>query len=534
MPDKSPPEKSRFMLRMTLLFIALFYLGVDLGYHHWTHDKPNERAIIHWDIISYYAYLPATFIYGDVTLDFLDNPPEGFINDNKFWFYETETGKRLIITSMGMAVMYAPGFFLAHALAPLFEQARDGYSMIYQFFLVFTTWIYVVLGFVILKNLLMRYFSARTTVWTLLATALGTGLFYYSTHAAAMAHAPSFFLIILFLWLVDRWYTRQSILNTLLTGALLGFIALVRPSNILVIFILLLYRVSTWDGIWRRILFFLKKFHLIGIMIIGFILVWMPQFLYWHAVTGQFIFYSYGPHGGNFYWGQPHILETLFSFKKGWFVYAPMMAFAMVGLVLIRKRIGDLFLPLVVLLLTMIYVQSSWWCWWFGGSFGMRAYVELTGLLAFPLAASFEYILKKPKGWMKPLLMSLVVFFIFLQQFQTYQYKRNLIHYNGMNREVYWMSFLRLSYHPDFWTSLTLPDYDLARKGIYVFYVSGDKHEDLKALGEVFGREHLIEKIKSDRKLLAEIRRYARRSGLPLDEAVLEVAVQMYKSMINM
>ena len=128
----------------------------------------------------------------------------------------------------------------------------------------------------------------------------------------------------------------------------------------------------------------------------------------------------------------------------------------------------------------------------------------------------------------------MVVFFIFLQQFQSYQYKRNLIHYNGMNREVYWKSFLSLKWHPDFWTSLTLPDYDLARKGIYVFYVSGDKHEDLKEMGQVRGREHLIEKIQSDRKLYAEIRRYARRSGLPIDEAVKEVALQMYQSMINL
>ncbi len=207
---------------------------------------------------------------------------------------------------------------------------------------------YVIIGFVILKNLLLRYFSARVTIWTLLATALGTNIFFYTTHEAAMAHAGSFFLIILFLWLVDRWYDRQTLLNTLLTGALLGFIALVRPTNILVVFILLLYRVKSWNEFWQRILFFVKKFYLILIMLAGFILPWIPQFLYWHAVTGQFLFYSYGPHGGNFFWGQPHILETLFSFKKGWFIYAPMMGFAMVGLVMLRKRITELFLPLVV------------------------------------------------------------------------------------------------------------------------------------------------------------------------------------------
>ncbi len=521
------------MLRISILLIALFYLGIDFAYHHWTEHNPQERGVIHWDVISYYGYLPATFIYGDVTLGFLDNPPEGFVNDNKFWYYEMETGKRLIVTSLGMSIMYAPGFFIAHGLAPLFGQARDGYSSIYQLFLMMTTLMYVILGFVILKNLLIRYFSARVTIWTLLAIALGTNLFYYSTHEAAMAHANSFFLLILFLWLVDRWYVRQSYLNTLLIGALLGFIALVRPTNILVVFVLILYRVNSWDSLWQRIQFFLKKYYLVGIMIVGFILAWMPQFLYWHAVTGQYIFYSYGPHGGHFFWGHPHIIETLFSYKKGWFVYTPLMAFAMVGLFMLRKRSDGMFWPLVVLMVTMVYVQSSWWSWWFGGGFGMRAYVELAGLLAFPMAAAFESIIENRRRLLRIGGMILIVSLIFLQQFQTYQYKESFIHFMGMNKEVYWKSFLRLSHHPDFWSSLTLPDSGLARKGIYVFYVNGDKHENLKEMGEALGKEVLIANIEEDQKLYSEIKRYAKRSEISLEQAVDEVALRMYQNMTN-
>ena len=111
-----------------------------------------------------------------------------------------------------------------------------------------------------------------------------------------------------------------------------------------------------------------------------------------------------------------------------------MMGFAMVGLVLLRNRITELFLPLVVFTVVMIYVSSSWWCWWFGGSFGLRAYVELGGLLAFPMAAAFESVLKSPERWFRTGGKILVLFFIFLQQFQTYQYTKNLIHYDGMNR----------------------------------------------------------------------------------------------------
>ncbi len=516
------------------MFIALFYLGTDMAYHNWTRNKPAERGVIHWDIISYYAYLPATFIYGDPTLGFLDDPPEGFVNDDKFWAYTLENGNRLIVTSLGMAVLYAPGFFMAHALAPLFGEHRDGYGSIYQLFLVMISLVYVILGFIILKNLLLRHFNRRITAWTLLATALGTNLYYYATHEAPMAHASSFFLILLFLWLVDRWYRKHSILNTLLTGALLGFIALVRPSNILVFFILLLYGVTSFSEFRERILFFIKKFHLVLIMLAGFFLAWLPQFLYWHAVTGQFIFYSYGPHGGKFFFGHPHIIENLFSFKKGWFIYAPLMVYAMAGIPLLRRNFRALMWPVVVLLVAMIYVQSSWWCWWFGGSFGMRAYVELMGILAFPLAASFEAISRIRKRWLSLALAGLAVFMVLLQQINTYQYKNHIIHFNGMNRVLYWKSFMKFKTPAEYWVSLTLPDYELARKGIYVFYHTGNRYEALKAMGDEEGIAGLVRKIEEDRKLRGEVKRYARRSGISAEDAIQEVAARMYQSMINM
>ena len=93
------------------------------------------------------------------------------------------------------------------------------------------------------------------------------------------------------------------------------------------------------------------------------------------------------------------------------------------------------------------------------------------------------------------------------------------------------MNFLKLHNHPDYWNSLTIPDYDLARKGIYVYYVTGDQGEDLQEMGEEKGREVLIAKIEGDRKLFGEVKSYARRSGKTLDEAVQEVAAQMYIGM---
>ena len=49
---------------------------------HW---KIEDRVIA-WDVIDYYGYLPATFIYGDVTLE---NPNENFKKyEHIFWFHK--------------------------------------------------------------------------------------------------------------------------------------------------------------------------------------------------------------------------------------------------------------------------------------------------------------------------------------------------------------------------------------------------------------------------------------------------------------
>jgi hypothetical protein len=111
--------KSKISLpTIAIWFIFAAMLGAMGAYHHWTRTKNGDRGVIKWDVISYYAYLPATFIYGDATLGFLDNPPEDFVNDNKFWYYTMDDGSRVIRTSMGLSILYSPVFVISQGLAP--------------------------------------------------------------------------------------------------------------------------------------------------------------------------------------------------------------------------------------------------------------------------------------------------------------------------------------------------------------------------------------------------------------------------------
>lgn len=518
---------------LAVIFIAFFYIGTNLSHEKWKKVDP-PRGVINYDKISYYGYLPAAIIYGDVTLSFLDDPNKGFANNERFWFTRLENGNKLIITSMGLAFLYTPFFLMAHVLAPLFDMPQDGYSAIYQFFILFSACFYVILGFIILKNFLRRYFKPLVVAATLITLALGTNLYYYATDEGAMSHSYNFFLLMAFLWVIAWWYDKQNAWRAFVLGAMLGLITLVRPTNVIVFFVFFLWDVKSFRELGERIVYYLKKWPLVLLMIAAFIAVWMPQFIYWKVITGKFLFFSYGEEGGAFYWLHPHIGENLFSYRKGWFIYTPIMLIAVLGIRLLRDRIPQLFLPLVIFTALMIYVQSSWWSWWFGGGFGLRAYVDIYGLLAIPLAAVITYAFEHSRKLVRIALPSLIGLLILFQLQQHWQYRKNIIHYVGMHKEVYWKSFMKFKRPWDYWISLSLPDHRLAREGIYVYYDSGrEPYKELEDMEEQDARQRVREMILDDKQLYHEVLRYAKREGMTAEEAVSEVAERMYIRMLD-
>ena len=181
-------------------------------------------------------------------------------------------------------------------------------------------------------------------------------------------------------------------------------------------------------------------------MIGMFLVPWIPQMLYWHKVTGSFMFNSYSSMGSSFYFGSPHIFDVLFSFRKGWWLYTPVMLVATAGLVFLGRKCRGVTLPVSLYLAVQIYVLASWWSWWNGGSFGLRSFVDLYGVMALPLAAIVEVTLERRKvlAWISG---AFLFFLLYVNQFQTFQYTKGVIHYNGMTKEAYCLNFLK--FKPD-------------------------------------------------------------------------------------
>jgi hypothetical protein len=132
----------------------------------WNLKRWGPTDVIVEDVVSYYSYLPATFIYDDVTLQAPNEKYQEY--DHTFWLIDLGDGKQLIKTSMGMSIMYAPFFAIAHITALFGDAEPSGFSTPYRVALTLSSIFYLFLGLLYLKKILKQFFSEVTTAITLL------------------------------------------------------------------------------------------------------------------------------------------------------------------------------------------------------------------------------------------------------------------------------------------------------------------------------------------------------------------------------
>ena len=436
---------------------ALVMLCVFLGGQRWKKGK-----VIDADVVSYYSYLPATFIYGDVSMKYAQHDP--WFGDKVWGVYWQEGQGPTQKYTMGMSVMYAPFFFAGHLSAKLGFSEADGYSSAYAFWLQFSSIFYLVLGLWLLRKVLRRFYSERVTALVLLLLAFGTNTFYYAVGQAGMPHVYLFALLSATMLLSIRFYAAPSWREAILLGLCCGLMTLVRPNHLLLWAVPVLYGVTDRESLrlrWKFIRKHLPKFLIWPVILF---LIFLPQLLYWKYMTTHWLHYSYGDEG--FFWTDPKVLSVLFSFRNGWLIYTPLMALALVGMGFIRRYArGFSFLVPFVFGLSL-YVISSWWCWWYGGCFGNRVFIDLYPLLAIGLGAILTWMAAKMREKSLRIAgLAIAALFVLLNLFQSVQYTRGLIHHDSMTFSSYVSVLGKWEKPEDFEEKLDAPDYAAALKG---------------------------------------------------------------------
>lgn len=412
-----------------LVFLILTFLVCFLGYFL-VYQKKYVNQPIRADAEGYYAYLPAFLIYQDFSLAKADfyQPQSKFLVYPAIYF-NSSTNNYINKYPLGVALLVLPFFVLAHLVSGLAGLPLTGYTFLYQHFVGLAGIFYLALGLFFLAKLYRNFFSRKVVLLTLLSLVFATNLFHYATFDSLMSHVYSFSLISLFLYQVHLWQKNPTKAKSIIIGFLIGLIFLVRNINLAFVLILLPF-VKKHRKYFPSIAF-------------SFLIVCLPQLLYWYSVAGKFILFSYQSEGFNFY--NPKILQVLFFPRKGLFFWAPIFLLGLLAIKDLKKRIGPLFSSFLFVLPLFLYLVSSWYDWAYGASFGNRVFIDTYPLLGFFLASFFEKALKKPEFRKvfyfqvskNKLVYALLIFFVFLNLTNMFKYWQRILPYDQVSLEIY-------------------------------------------------------------------------------------------------
>jgi hypothetical protein len=251
------------------------------------------------------------------------------------------------------------------------------------------------------------------------------------------------------LWFTLKWHESYKIKSIILLGIVCGLAILSRPTEIVILIIPALWNIFSWKSLKAKIN--VLRTHFGQIILFGSIVFLMGflQLIYWKIHTGQFLFYSYSANPGE---GlellSPFITKFLFSFRKGWIIYTPIMIFAFAGFYFLYKNNRKIFLPLLAYTLLNLYLVSSWSTWWYANSFSQRPMVPALATMIIPLGCFLQYMLQQ-KTLLKVSLSVVIVFLVFLNIFQIWQFNSGIIDGERMTKEYYEKIFLKSSVDPE-------------------------------------------------------------------------------------
>jgi len=410
-------------------------------------NNVNEREIS-WDILGYYLYLPATFIYHQPLLRDIEWLKK--VNQEKdlagtlYMVSANGEGEPIYFFLMGMALFYLPFFIIGHVSASLLGFPPDGFSLPYQYALVVGGIIYTIIGLIFLRKILRNFFSEGISSLVMIIVVFGTNYIHHLTLKDLETANVLFMLVTIIIWYTIKWHEIQKMKYLIIIGSSITLAGLVKPSEIMIVFLPLLWNVYSLQS-------FKDKLHLIAengkaflIMASACLIIALPQMAYWVIRTGHLLYDSYKNPAVGLDFLSPHIAEVLFSYRKGWLLYTPVMIFALIGFYFLFKNNRKIFLALTAYFAISFYIISSWTEWWYGSAFSIRPLITVYPVLAICLGYFLVY-LQKERTIVKASIGSVIVLLVLFNQFQWWQLKDYILDPYRTSKEYYWATFLKTS-----------------------------------------------------------------------------------------
>lgn len=328
----------------------------------------------------------------------------------------------------GAPLMQAPFVGAAHWTGRLLGGDDKPSARRYALAIILAALAWCLIGLAALRrSLLDMGFGDTPVAWTLVVILAGTGLAQHTVMSPAMSHPYAFAAIACFLLATWRAWHRSSAAWTVAAAALLALVLLMRPVNGVVLLALPLMLLSPGPmlGAWWKDAG--RKAVVPALVVMSLLLLLQPLAWWWQA--GVWIVRPYA--GEGFLWAEPKVWKSLFGAQKGLFFHWPLLLLGAMGMWPLWRRSGWAAVGVASHAIILVYVTSAWWSWDYGDSYGPRPYLDHLAVAAVAISALFDPWWRS-SAWR---LRWIMVPFIALTLFQSWQYTVGIIHPYNMDRE---------------------------------------------------------------------------------------------------
>jgi hypothetical protein len=415
-----------------VLFAYIFLVNNYIG---------NVQNNISADGVGYYDYLPSLFIHNDLVRKDLSIQKDTafFSRINSLSAYVNYENGKVNKYPCGTAILEFPFFAYTYLISDLKNNNdKNGYQYPFHKAIYYAALVYLFLSIIFLKKLLDLYQIKKYIIFfSQLLLVLATNITNYTNLDASFSHIYSLFAITAFFFFVKSYFLNKKLNHFIYACLFFGLIILLRQVNIITILFVPFLAGSFLQlktGI-VHILYNPKKL-LLGLFLI--LTTFSIQSIFWYLQTGHLFVYSYQGEGFNFF--KPEFSNILFSYKKGLFIYTPILLISLLGLIwLIYHKKYYLFFTWTFFFIFLTYILSSWWSWYYGCSYGLRAYIDFFSMFFIIYALMLNAVNLK----IKSLLIILSIITIPINIIQTYQYKEFILDWINMDKDKYWKVFLK-------------------------------------------------------------------------------------------
>ena len=320
---------------------------------------------------------------------------------------------------MGTAMCEFPFFLFGHVIMLITDPVNaNGFGGAYEWAVGLCGIFYFCLGFIFLYTTLKKLFNNRSAFFTCALLMFATPIIYYGSKYASFSHIYTFAFTSIFLYLMESIDDSENEqLISFLMGICVGMIFLIRNVNVLFVMVYALMYLGVKDGFGDH---FKKMLSPRRFMYnaIGAVITILPQLIHWHSLLGSWLPNTYSDESFT-YLAAPKLYEVWFSDAKGYFIFAPVMILSVIGFFFMAKGGARKYLAgSVAVFAYESYMTAAWWCWWMGGVYSIRSFLDITVFMALPMCAFCDRLFdvegEKKNLLLEVLSIALCVFFIYV------------------------------------------------------------------------------------------------------------------------